>query len=561
MKSSTLFYILVAGLLTIPALGFAVPVDGYCFLQNQSNHAGIKVLFDAVSPGALTDSALTDMSGHYQKDVNIGVYNVLFHRLGYGGEALYQRMFSTPTTLPNAALPDIPEGICISGALSGTLIDTTYIVEGGIWVRRDDSLVINPGAQFYFLCEGTNSYGFMVSGNLTAIGTEQDSIRFLSAPGYSGWSGIELDSASRATIEYCTFSDVFGGGAISSNMYSFNSSNPVLTVSHCTFYEYGVRYGGAIYFECRGICHISDCTILGNDSALGWGIYCFAPCSFDVRYCTIDQMSCGIYLNRSYYGDPIEIANCLVRGSNDCGIVVSEADPIICNCTITANSTGIGCFKSSFAAVNDIICGNDIGIENYMGDVTLVSFCDFTNNRTKNFYGSLFPQYLGQVITVNNNGDSCDTYMNIFLDPMFVNPHGDDYHLQSNSPCIDAGDPNSPLDPDGTIADIGAFYFNQLGVIDNRHGAQPPSTFRLLPCYPNPFNSTLAIPFTIPIQGNVQIAIYNLIGQKVYQQNLSMLSLGIHQIQWNANSYASGLYFIQLISNHGESQQKVLLLK
>jgi hypothetical protein len=36
-----------------------------------------------------------------------------------------------------------------------------------------------------------------------------------------------------------------------------------------------------------------------------------------------------------------------------------------------------------------------------------------------------------------------------------------DFTLQLNSPCIDAGDPNSPLDPDGTIADMGAFYFDQ----------------------------------------------------------------------------------------------------
>lgn len=47
----------------------------------------------------------------------------------------------------------------------------------------------------------------------------------------------------------------------------------------------------------------------------------------------------------------------------------------------------------------------------------------------------------------------------IFQDPLFVDFDNDDYHLQASSPCIDAGDPNSPLDPDGTIADMGAFYY------------------------------------------------------------------------------------------------------
>ncbi len=53
---------------------------------------------------------------------------------------------------------------------------------------------------------------------------------------------------------------------------------------------------------------------------------------------------------------------------------------------------------------------------------------------------------------------------NIDADPLFVDAENLDYRLQENSPCIDAGDPNSPLDPDGTIADMGAYYVNQFTV-------------------------------------------------------------------------------------------------
>jgi len=49
---------------------------------------------------------------------------------------------------------------------------------------------------------------------------------------------------------------------------------------------------------------------------------------------------------------------------------------------------------------------------------------------------------------------------NIDADPLFVDPTLGDYHLQWPSPCIDAGDPESPLDPDGTRADMGAYYFD-----------------------------------------------------------------------------------------------------
>ena len=47
--------------------------------------------------------------------------------------------------------------------------------------------------------------------------------------------------------------------------------------------------------------------------------------------------------------------------------------------------------------------------------------------------------------------------MNLYIDPLLVS----NYHLSANSPCIDAGDFLLPYDPDGTIADIGAYYYDQ----------------------------------------------------------------------------------------------------
>ncbi len=71
---------------------------------------------------------------------------------------------------------------------------------------------------------------------------------------------------------------------------------------------------------------------------------------------------------------------------------------------------------------------------------------------------------------------SCATQLtgtgNIADDPMFVDPGNWDFSLSwanfpapdsTKSPCIDTGDPASPLDPDGTRADMGAIYFDQTG--------------------------------------------------------------------------------------------------
>jgi len=54
---------------------------------------------------------------------------------------------------------------------------------------------------------------------------------------------------------------------------------------------------------------------------------------------------------------------------------------------------------------------------------------------------------------------------NINTDPLFVDYGNRDYRLQSTSPCIDAGSYFSPLDPDSTRTDMGAYYFYQIPIV------------------------------------------------------------------------------------------------
>jgi hypothetical protein len=54
---------------------------------------------------------------------------------------------------------------------------------------------------------------------------------------------------------------------------------------------------------------------------------------------------------------------------------------------------------------------------------------------------------------------------NITDDPLFVNEEEGDYRLTSNSPCIDAGDPDDPMDADSSRADIGALAFFGRGFL------------------------------------------------------------------------------------------------
>ena len=114
-----------------------------------------------------------------------------------------------------------------------------------------------------------------------------------------------------------------------------------------------------------------------------------------------------------------------------------------------------------------------------------------------------------------------------------------------------------------TISLSGQFNVFQVDALAGMEstGAFTPHEFALYPCYPNPFNSTLVIPFTLPVQSKATITIYNILGQQVYQFESTHLSPGMHRAMWDANDMASGIYIIQMSANGKEYRQKALLLK
>ena len=117
-----------------------------------------------------------------------------------------------------------------------------------------------------------------------------------------------------------------------------------------------------------------------------------------------------------------------------------------------------GVFASGIETISNTIIANNIGGGLYeSGQGISVNYSNFWNNSIYNM-----GDWVGLNVMTNANGDSCDYYHNIMLDPSFIDPTIGDYRLNVNSPAIDAGDPNSDIDPDGSISDMGAFYFNTV---------------------------------------------------------------------------------------------------
>ena len=92
-----------------------------------------------------------------------------------------------------------------------------------------------------------------------------------------------------------------------------------------------------------------------------------------------------------------------------------------------------------------------------------------------------------------------------------------------------------------------------------------PTTFALSDNYPNPFNPTTNISFSIPMQLDVRINIYNIMGQLVANISQGEMNAGTYNIQWNGtdqggNMLPSGLYFYELEAGNEFRQIKKMTL-
>ena len=81
--------------------------------------------------------------------------------------------------------------------------------------------------------------------------------------------------------------------------------------------------------------------------------------------------------------------------------------------------------------------------------------------------------------------------------------------------------------------------------------------FELNDVYPNPFNPSTTINFTVSNDVNLSLVIYDMNGRIVDTLIDSNVSPGIYDTTWNANSFASGVYFAKLSSGAFEQTQNL----
>jgi len=362
----------------------------------------------------------------------------------------------------------------VSGDVEGrwTTDDSPYIVVDDIRIRNGDELVIDPGVEIRFLEDRT----FIVNGLLTAIGEEDDRILFTAVDQNEMWQSVKLmNPDNNCEISFCIFefseqtgryNNVDSRGAalygercnnltISNNIFRNTRGSGQGTV--CFYHSTGEFTDNHIYdtdtfteiavFETSPML-IARNVLENNISAHGAGIFILhdSPLIEDniIRnnQSTIMGWGTGLYL---VHGCSSEVRGNLIYGNQRGGIYIGDGSVIDVfeNNVVFDNGGGSGIFiwqNSSLSIRNSIIWGHP----------TSVFFADRGNEVNAEY--SVIEHFREGEIEVGEG---------VFnLNPDLINPDEDDFNLTDRSFCIDAGDPDSPDDPDGSRADIGAYPFD-----------------------------------------------------------------------------------------------------
>ncbi len=114
------------------------------------------------------------------------------------------------------------------------------------------------------------------------------------------------------------------------------------------------------------------------------------------------------------------------------------------------------------------------------------------------------------------------------------------------------------LDPDNWV-------LNKVEYLNTNPAYILPDEFSLDRIYPNPFNNSTTITFSLPVQELVRIRIYSLLGDEIWSED-QQVTPGNHHITWDGttmdgSSVSSGVYFVQVSMNQFSETRKILLLK
>jgi fibronectin type 3 domain-containing protein len=417
-----------------------------------------------------------------------------------------------PVTIVSGTIPD-------SQTWSGIIR-----VTGNILVPVGDTLTIAPGT--LVLIEGDpvgteTGNKIEIEGVLDVQGTLQRPVTFTSTDYTLPWGHIDIDGGV-ATFDYAVLTRA--GNAPQMNHTNSGAAIRLRDDGQLTFTSGSVAdIRGKTLETTSGTAVLSDS--LFTRSAMGpefddtdiqflenWNIEMAGV----YQHQGVVDDNDGMYFHTQLNGQQILISGGVVANVQDDGIDWLGADATLEDYIVRDTFDKLVSISNGDSVIRtSLLVNGATGVE---FDDTLGGSGSLTLDRVTiaNVNKGLFGEDVGgaspnavtttvvnTIIQVNNGGDAIDwgftnsnltvnyslvsedwnfagSANNLNVDPIFVAPANNDFHLQPNSPAIDSGDPNSTLDADGTRADMGAFPAftasppRVLGVSINSAQTDPP---------------------------------------------------------------------------------------
>ncbi|UCE18625.1 MAG: T9SS type A sorting domain-containing protein [Gemmatimonadota bacterium] len=97
--------------------------------------------------------------------------------------------------------------------------------------------------------------------------------------------------------------------------------------------------------------------------------------------------------------------------------------------------------------------------------------------------------------------------------------------------------------------------------VDFAGGLVLPEDYGLMMNFPNPFNHITTIEYQLPMFANVDLSIYNILGQKVATLISVRQPSGTYKVEWDASNLASGVYFYKIMTREFTATKRMALLK
>ena len=389
--------------------------------------------------------------------------------------------------------------VSVQGTLPGASTTWSGIVSvtGNVTVPSGHTLTIQPNTLVLIngVASGTTGFSLTVNGSVQSLGTELGPVVITCSDANLNWGQIRHADSQPSTYQH-TFISKAGrapGEGHTGTGPAFRLNNATLTFDGCVISD--LTAGGAtigkIMMADASTLTFRDCVLtrarMGPEIA-GTGLVCTNSYLLEM---TGPDDADGIYLHTAA-GRPLTLSRCVIASGADDAIDTLDSTVTVENCLIrdwpnaNEDAKGVSVFNGEvllrrcliancFAGVSAkssgplavvridhcTIAGIDHGVaaatksNASAGNINIY----LTNSivRSVDALRSDFGPEKFVSVTYNALSEVWPGTGNTTADPLFVDAAAGDYRLLPNSPCLNAGAPAAPPDPDGSRTDIGYF--------------------------------------------------------------------------------------------------------